>query len=369
MSALAVLGALAAALLVFSAGSLLRSKVWWIRGLDFPRLQFAALGLVIVVLALALLDLTQPASWAVLGVAGACTLYQAWWILPFTRLIAQEVKDTGDVGPERRVRMLVTNVLMDNHNAASLLQMVRTHRPHMLLTLETDGWWQQQLDTLEEEYPHALKCPLDNLYGMHLYSRLPLEDAKVQYLVEDGVPSMHTLVVLPGGERVRLHCLHPAPPSPTENESSKQRDAELVIVGRSIAETDQPVIVAGDLNDVAWSRTTRLFRKISGLLDPRVGRSMFNTFHAEHRLLRWPLDHLFHSEHFTLALIQRLPAYGSDHFPILVELALEPRRAPQQSGLEPDADDRESAADAADEEDVSQEDVHAPGKDGGGENR
>ncbi len=31
---------------------------------------------------------------------------------------------------------------------------------------------------------------------------------------------MHTLLVLPSGRRVCLHCLHPAPPSPTENETS-----------------------------------------------------------------------------------------------------------------------------------------------------
>jgi endonuclease/exonuclease/phosphatase (EEP) superfamily protein YafD len=120
--------------------------------------------------------------------------------------------------------------------------------------------------------PYSVKCPLDNLYGIHVFSRLPLAEQEICYLVQKNVPSIHATVELPTGDKVRVHFLHPAPPSPTENTKSAQRDAELLVVARSVTESNQPVIVTGDLNDVAWSATTRLFRKMSGLLGPRVGR-------------------------------------------------------------------------------------------------
>jgi endonuclease/exonuclease/phosphatase (EEP) superfamily protein YafD len=172
---------------------------------------------------------------------------------------------------------------------------------------------------------------------------------------------MHTLVTLPSGEQIRHHFLHPAPPSPTENEESSERDAELIIVAKSAAEADTPVIVTGDLNDVAWSETTRLFRKISGLLDPRVGRGMFNTFHANYWFIRWPLDHLFHSDHFTLSKICRLPGFGSDHFALLTELVLDNRLAIAQQGLDADTEDLSWASAKAADQGVDKNDVPQPG--------
>ena len=132
---------------------------------------------------------------------------------------------------------------------------------------------------------------------------------------------------LRSGDVVTLYGLHPEPPAPGEAETSLPRDAELVLAGREIAERGAPTIVAGDFNDVAWSHTSRLFRRISRLLDPRIGRGMYNTFHAGYVLLRWPLDHVFVGDAFVLRRMARLPGFGSDHFPIYIALDYAPRPA------------------------------------------
>ncbi len=43
-----------------------------------------------------------------------------------------------------------------------------------------------------------------------------------------------------------------------------------------------------------------------------------------HRFLRWPLDHIFHSNDFALVAIERLPDVGSDHFAMYYCFALSP---------------------------------------------
>ena len=127
------------------------------------------------------------------------------------------------------------------------------------------------------------------------------------------------------------------------------RDAELVHVARLVTEESLPTIVCGDLNDVAWSHTTRLFQRMSRLLDPRVGRGFFNTFDARYWFMRWPLDHLFHDARFALVSMRRLPHIGSDHFPILFQFALTVGTGTSQHPQEQDEDDRDEAAEISDD--------------------
>jgi endonuclease/exonuclease/phosphatase (EEP) superfamily protein YafD len=307
-----------------------RHSHWSVRGLDFPRLQFAALSLLLLLAQIVFLDIEKPTTWIVVIVTIACLGWHIYWIAPYTPLWPKEVKTASSKSENPQLCIITANVLTTNHNAESLRSLIKHYKPDVLVTLESDHWWQEQLSTLESEMPHTVKCPLDNFYGIHLYSRLPLNDATISFLVEKEVPSIHTQIQLTTGDWVRMHCMHPAPPSPTENEHSSERDAELIIVARSVADSDQPIIVCGDFNDVAWSATTRLFRKISGLLDPRIGRGIFNTFHAKYPFIRWPLDHLFHSKHFTVQAIQRLPPIGSDHYALMTKLSFSPDQGQQQ---------------------------------------
>ena len=347
---------------IFTLLPMARHSHWIVRGMDFPRVQIAILASLLLLAHLCFLDLHTATSWAQLAVTGVCVAWQLWWVLPYTMLWQKEVADSNNPATDRTISILTSNVLTPNRNAEALIALVQKYQPDILVTLESDQWWERKLDVLEAEMPYSIKCPLDNLYGMHVFSRLPLIESEICFLVEDDVPSIHTLVQMRSGDKVRVHFLHPAPPSPTENPESAERDAELIVVARSIAESEQPVVVAGDLNDVAWSATTRLFRKISGLLDPRVGRGMFNTFHVNYPFLRWPLDHLFHSEHFTLHHIDRLPSIGSDHFPLLTCLTLTPSQQPRQNGLSGDQTDYEWAVEITGAQNVNKSDVPQPGE-------
>lgn len=322
-----------------------RNEHWLIRSLDFPRLQFSLVLLIVLAADLLLLDLQAWQSWVLLSGLLFCLFLQAWWIWPYSPWHTPEVFTADSSDPDNTLSLMTANVLTPNRNADALIALVRECRPDILVTLESDSWWQQRLDALESDYPYTLKCPLDNLYGMHVYSRLPLLNARIEYLVQEDVPSMHADVSLPSGRRVTAHFLHPAPPSPTENATSGPRDKELVIVARQVQAQGGPHLVAGDLNDVAWSETTRLFRKISGLLDPRVGRGMFNSFHARLWFCRWPLDHLFISHHFTLSRLRRLAPFGSDHFAIFAEMVIEAGNGQKSNGLEADSDDKAMAKD------------------------
>lgn len=337
-----LLGGIAALLLLASLIARVPGHWWWLRICEFPRLQIGLAGA-----ACALASPLADAAVTPWIAAGGLIVFaiQLRYILPWTPLWPVQVKRARHDRPDRCLTLLVANVLTPNRQSETLLAIIREKDPDLILTLESDAWWGERLDEgLGDDWPHAVRVPLDNLYGMHLYSRLPLPEAEVKWLIQDDIPSIHSWLELPDGERIRFYALHPRPPAPSESETSLWRDGELLLVGQMIHRDPKPTLAAGDLNDVAWSRSTRMFCRVSHMMDPRRGRGMFSTFHAQYPFLRWPLDHIFVSEHFTLTHMRRLKSIGSDHFPIMATLCLQLSRKDEHDAPEADGDDREDAA-------------------------
>jgi len=277
--------------------------------------------------------------WGLTGAMSLNVIYLFSLIMPFTIFGKKQVLRAAKHIESQSLSIMIANVFQDNTNSKGCLAEIYKNNPDIVLLLETNSRWDNDTAELAVKYPFNIKAALENTYGMLLYSKLELNDAQVHYIVEDDIPSIHGILTLKSGQKVQLYCVHPTPPVPQENPRSTERDKELLLVADKAKDSKLPVIVIGDLNDVAWSYTTELFLKMSGLLDPRRGRGFYNSFHAHYPVMRFPLDHAFISTDFKLKTMKRLSNFDSDHFPIFISLQYEAAAMSQQEGLEADADD------------------------------
>lgn len=293
-----------------------------IRGLAFPREQY----FVIAVGFAAVAPVLQPGATGLVGAGILCfvAIVNLFYIIKFTPLWRrQSVRAEKDLADDttRHISLVAANVKLSNRDYERLIRATRHHRPDLVMAIEVDGDWIAALkESLANAYHFWIEVPQDNGYGLCVMSRFEVAGTEVRNLITKDIPSIRTRVTLPSGQHMRLYVLHPEPP--VIDHDTGGRDSEIALAGLEAAKDPLPAVVAGDLNDVAWSTTTRRFQRLSGLLDPRVGRGFYNTFSATMPWMRWPLDHLFHDAEFRLVHMERLEKIGSDHFPMLFRLAL-----------------------------------------------
>lgn len=293
---------------------------WWVRLWDYPRLQIAA-ALLAVLASLALVGPRRGRTfWAALASGSAAIAWQLGEVAPYLPGWPRAVPSAANCPAGNRLRLLNANVLLGNKRYGDLLALARRTDPDLVLLLEPGPDWERAIIPLHSRYPFRIGEPVPNSYGMILLSKLPLEQARIRYLLQPGVPSIAARLRLRSGQAVDFYGVHPEPPLPGDD--SGERDAELVLVGREVRRNRRAAIVLGDLNDVAWSHTSRLFRRLAGMGDPRVGRGPYPTFPADYPWLSWPLDHVFVSPHFALLDMGRVGDIGSDHRPMLFDLCL-----------------------------------------------
>lgn len=313
----------------------LHGNTWWIRYLDFPRLEFM-IAMAVVAFGFALLPRrTWPATVALLAIIGAIA-YDFIVLIDYTRLQPKLELAAASCPEDHRLRLLEVNVQMTNRHDHRLLNIVRQADPDVAWFQETNAWWEQELAPLKQQMPHDVAEAQPNYFGVHLFSKLPLVDPEIHDLTASHNPSIFTGIRMPDGETVKLYAIHPRPPQ--VGQSTAERDAQLMAMALDARDDKQPHVVAGDMNSVPWEDVIWRTQRIGRFLDPRQGRGMFITWNAKNPVLKWPLDHILPGPRFELLSLRVLPAFGSDHFPYMAELCLKPAGVQQQQppALHPD---------------------------------
>ena len=353
-----ILVCVAGALTVFTVLPWIRSGWWVVRVCDFPRAQLGAaclLGVVAAVILIAMGHRNTPTV-ASLILFGVCAAVQAAHVVQFLPIWPDAVPSAGADENSQRVRLLVSNLDYGNEERARVARWLERDDLDLLVLVEVDEGWMRALESVRERYPHRIEAVRPEGLGIALWSKFALEEGRVEHIVSDERPSLHARVVVGDGRSFAINALHPTPPGLKEEdgdrEDSRERDAELILLAKRIADepgTDR--LVVGDLNDAAWSHTTRMFLRISGMKDPRRGRGMYSTYPASKPLLRYPIDHVFVSAGYRVHGLRRETAPGSDHLAMFADLSLveregvspEPKPSDAENGEEIIEEGREDA--------------------------
>ena len=310
---------------------LIPSDYWLFRIWAFPHLQVTALTFFAILLYVIIFSFKKKKDVIFLSILIGCFLYQFSVIVSFTPFYKKDVLAANNLQKENTVKILTANVLQKNENNDKLLALIKRLDSDIMVFTEADTLWQKAInEEMDQKYAYSVELPLSNTYGILLYSKYELIDPEIKFMVTDTIPSIHTKFKLANGEMIQLYAIHPTPPMPQENPLSTDRDAELMLTAKLVRESKIPVIVIGDLNDIPWSRTTKLFKNAAELLDIRVGRGFYNTFNADKTFLRWPLDHIYVTSEFRVSDIQVEEYIDSDHFPYYASLHFEPEGAQEQ---------------------------------------
>jgi endonuclease/exonuclease/phosphatase (EEP) superfamily protein YafD len=259
--------------------------------------------------------------WWAAGVAGLVCVALAACVLPRT-----VGSDSTVVGFELRV--MSANLLVGGADAATIVGLVRDQRVDVLAVQELTPEVQARMDAagLAALLPYRANVGVQGSRGSGLYARWPIADPR---LTENpsGFRQASGVIELPGGGRVAVESVHPAPP------------AGRVAIPDWTAELRNPTpanagpaglarILAGDFNATLDHRELRRLID-TGYRDAAaaVGAGLTPTWPYAGPLRTAPgvtIDHVLVSGGIGVRGFQAYPVPGSDHRAILATLVVPP---------------------------------------------
>ena len=300
----------ATAALVASLMPLLARHGWAFDLASHFRVQYVAADALLAIV----LATQRRFAWAA-GVA-ACAVLSAMPVLPY---LPRATAATADATARPTIRVLVANVFYRNSSAQRLLETIRRETPDAVLLVEYTTELAERLRELRQTYGHRLESPRRGAYGIALFSRIELSSAQTFML---GPTHAIEARLRTGGSEVMLLGVHlRAPLYPAR---AAERNRQLELLAERVSAVRGPVIVAGDFNISPYSPYYVDWLARTGLTDARRGRTPRPSWPTFLPVIGIPIDHCFVSSDIAVIAERGLPSFGSDHYPMVVELSLPP---------------------------------------------
>jgi len=234
----------------------------------------------------------------------------------------QSPVDGGD-----RVRILSANVLHSNDKFDELEAIIAKKDPDILVLIELSPRWASQIQLLESRFPYRILEPRVMGAGIGIFSKVKLEHPHVYQLSPEirDCPMFRFQFGL-DGETVDCFVVHPL--SPREAEWQELRDDQLMEMAKVVNRYEGHRVVVGDFNATTWLPSMRRFQNSTDLRDSRQGFGILPTWPAEF----WPasiaIDHAFVSKKIGVSERTVEAYFGSDHYPIFMEIGLAEKKDP-----------------------------------------
>ncbi|QTY26872.1 endonuclease/exonuclease/phosphatase family protein [Flavobacterium sp. CS20] len=314
---------------------------WVFRTLAFAKIQLSFIQTIVIAILLTQFSSLSDLSIILSAIILLLWLHNLFILLPYTSIYHRESQRLET--SKEAVSFLSVNVYQYNQQYHLLIELIKRIQPDILLTMESDKNWEKALEEVEDLFQYSKKVPQDNTYGIHFYTKLKANKIQVNYFVAEDIPSIEADLETKDGDEFTFFGIHPPPPSPTEEETSKERDADILALGQKIKTLKKPCLVVGDFNNVAWSKSSKLFKKTTQLLDPRIGRGFISTFHAKYLFFRFPIDLIFHSKSVYIQNLKTEKHINSDHFPLYGEFVVQHKAQKQDTNTDrPSEDEKET---------------------------
>ena len=220
--------------------------------------------------------------------------------------------------PSGELRLVVANVEVGNTDFAAVRHLVARTHPDLFGVTELTAVMAQHLRKLLPGYRTRIIAARGDAYGIGLYSRLPLLSAKVIRFPADGPPTVVARVRV-AQEPLTVVVTHVHTPF-AGSIHVRHLDA-LATAARS--HLGKRVVVCGDFNTPPWTGPLRDFAADAHLHD-LYGSSAWAAWSwpTWGYVLRVPLDNCFVSRGVAVADHHDGPSVGSDHRPLVVDVAV-----------------------------------------------